>query len=175
MPTCYSPVRRCTHPRRGFLARLACVKHAASVRPEPGSNSPKRKLSIGFNLPVRPRPLVERSSTGWSAPEPRLDGPAGFGRVIPNDGPSSASPGWRAGTNPDGVRSSPGHRRVGPDAETPGKNPYGACCSVFKERDAGLGGHRPLHQNGLPREAACALARGRPAHCGRLLLGGGRG
>src|SRR6476659_99733 len=28
------------HPRRGFTARLACVKHAASVRPEPGSNSP---------------------------------------------------------------------------------------------------------------------------------------
>ena len=24
---------------RRFLARLACVKHAASVRPEPGSNS----------------------------------------------------------------------------------------------------------------------------------------
>ena len=28
------------HPRRGLSARLACVKHAASVRPEPGSNSP---------------------------------------------------------------------------------------------------------------------------------------
>ena len=38
--TCYSPVRRCTRSRRTFLARLACVRHAASVRPEPGSNSP---------------------------------------------------------------------------------------------------------------------------------------
>ena len=28
------------YPRRGLSARLACVKHAASVRPEPGSNSP---------------------------------------------------------------------------------------------------------------------------------------
>jgi hypothetical protein len=28
------------HPRKGFIVRLACVKHAASVRPEPGSNSP---------------------------------------------------------------------------------------------------------------------------------------
>jgi hypothetical protein len=28
------------HPRRGITVRLACVKHAASVRPEPGSNSP---------------------------------------------------------------------------------------------------------------------------------------
>ena len=26
------------------LVRLACVKHAASVRPEPGSNSPLREL-----------------------------------------------------------------------------------------------------------------------------------
>jgi hypothetical protein len=28
------------YPRRGLSARLACVRHAASVRPEPGSNSP---------------------------------------------------------------------------------------------------------------------------------------
>ena len=27
--------------RHGFTVRLACVKHAASVRPEPGSNSLK--------------------------------------------------------------------------------------------------------------------------------------
>ena len=30
------------YPRKGLSARLACVKHAASVRPEPGSNSPSR-------------------------------------------------------------------------------------------------------------------------------------
>ena len=42
-PTCYSPVRRSsTHPKAGLTARLACVKHAASVRPEPGSNSPTK-------------------------------------------------------------------------------------------------------------------------------------
>ena len=28
------------HPQAGLSVRLACVKHAASVRPEPGSNSP---------------------------------------------------------------------------------------------------------------------------------------
>ena len=39
LPTYYSPVRRSTCPRRDFLARLACVRHAASVRSEPGSNS----------------------------------------------------------------------------------------------------------------------------------------
>src|SRR2546427_13273878 len=30
------------YPQKGLSARLACVKHAASVRPEPGSNSPSR-------------------------------------------------------------------------------------------------------------------------------------
>src|SRR5690349_3479063 len=30
------------YPRRSLSARLACVKHAASVRPEPGSNSPTK-------------------------------------------------------------------------------------------------------------------------------------
>ena len=36
--TCYAPVRRSWVAPR---PRLACVKHAASVRPEPGSNSPR--------------------------------------------------------------------------------------------------------------------------------------
>ena len=30
------------YPRRGLSVRLACVKHAASVRPEPESNSPNK-------------------------------------------------------------------------------------------------------------------------------------
>ena len=38
------------YPRRGLTVRLACVKHAASVRPEPGSNSPLK--SIGIDLSV---------------------------------------------------------------------------------------------------------------------------
>ena len=37
--TCYSPVRHCTQDRSPFLVRLACVRHAASVDSEPGSNS----------------------------------------------------------------------------------------------------------------------------------------
>src|SRR5215218_528265 len=32
------------YPRRGLTARLACVKHAASFRPEPGSNSPLKSI-----------------------------------------------------------------------------------------------------------------------------------
>ena len=43
-PTCYSPVRR-SLPKQ--CARLACVRPAASVRSEPGSNSPvQSKCSI---------------------------------------------------------------------------------------------------------------------------------
>lgn len=34
------------YPRRGLSVRLACVKHAASVRPEPGSNSPNKNSSM---------------------------------------------------------------------------------------------------------------------------------
>ncbi len=44
IPMYYSPVCRCTNSRRNFLARLACVKHAASVHSEPESNSPSQKL-----------------------------------------------------------------------------------------------------------------------------------
>jgi hypothetical protein len=43
-PTCYSPVRHSSTPK-GLSVRLACVKHAASVRPEPGSNSPNKNPS----------------------------------------------------------------------------------------------------------------------------------
>ena len=39
LPTRYSPGRHSTHPRRDFRVRLACVRHAASVDSEPGSNS----------------------------------------------------------------------------------------------------------------------------------------
>jgi hypothetical protein len=38
-PTRYSPVCHATYPLRDFRVRLACVRHAASVDSEPGSNS----------------------------------------------------------------------------------------------------------------------------------------
>ena len=38
-PTCYSPVCHSTNSLRNFRVRLACVRHAASVDSEPGSNS----------------------------------------------------------------------------------------------------------------------------------------
>ena len=46
-PTCYSPVRHSsTKASFGLSVRLACVKHAASVHPEPGSNSPQKHQTI---------------------------------------------------------------------------------------------------------------------------------
>ena len=42
--TCYSPFRHFTRLRRGFLVRLACLIHAASVHSEPGSNSPYENI-----------------------------------------------------------------------------------------------------------------------------------
>ena len=53
LSTRYSPVRRSVSPRSirklhlDCFARLACVKHAASVHPEPGSNSHVKKLIPG--------------------------------------------------------------------------------------------------------------------------------
>ena len=44
LPTCYSPVR---HGTPKCTIRLACIRHAASVNPEPGSNSPK---NLSFSL-----------------------------------------------------------------------------------------------------------------------------
>ena len=40
------------HPQQvaGFIVRLACVKHAASVRPEPGSNSPQKTVREQDNI-----------------------------------------------------------------------------------------------------------------------------
>src|SRR3954464_97862 len=53
--TCYSPVRRSSTPK-GLSARLACVKHAASVRPEPGSNSPKESENPADTTPQEMAP-----------------------------------------------------------------------------------------------------------------------
>ena len=40
IPTRFSPVRHSTQGLPLFRVRLACVRHAASVQSEPGSNSP---------------------------------------------------------------------------------------------------------------------------------------
>jgi hypothetical protein len=47
------------YPQKGLSARLACVKHAASVRPEPGSNSPSKNNR-------KPNPAKKRSTSKQS-------------------------------------------------------------------------------------------------------------
>jgi hypothetical protein len=83
---------RVTHPfatdppsKLGFTVRLACVKHAASVRPEPESNSPSmftrhQPTEAGQQQTQRTDPKVQsdsaskrtRQPTGW-APHPNLN------------------------------------------------------------------------------------------------------
>ena len=60
-PTCYSPVRHSSTPAsRSLSVRLACVKHAASVHPEPGSNSPQKtfqqKQAVKSPNPTKNKP-----------------------------------------------------------------------------------------------------------------------
>jgi hypothetical protein len=53
------------HPRKGLSVRLACVKHAASVRPEPGSNSPNKNPSNKRGeSTIRENPIKATSQTG---------------------------------------------------------------------------------------------------------------
>ncbi len=55
------------YPRRSLSARLACVKHAASVRPEPGSNSPMK--TFGKSKPrQQTNNFVTKGTTKTSTP-----------------------------------------------------------------------------------------------------------
>ena len=64
--THYSPVRR-SHPSASTRdpARLACVKHAASARPEPESNSPQKNMKNIFCRKAENR-LSTKIMTGQS-------------------------------------------------------------------------------------------------------------
>ena len=63
--TRYSPVRHCTRHRSDFLVRLACIRHAASVRSEPGSNSQVLILLLLIDsfLIIKTRKAQARSSS----------------------------------------------------------------------------------------------------------------
>ena len=71
-PTRYSPVCHSTQGRSPFRVRLACIRHAASVDSEPGSNShvklvcndyPFRQPLRTFN--TRPGDFTARSRVDW--------------------------------------------------------------------------------------------------------------
>ena len=50
------------YPRRGLSVRLACVKHAASVRPEPGSNSPYKQSTKSLKTKQKTNPDTKTKS-----------------------------------------------------------------------------------------------------------------
>ncbi len=59
LSTRYSPVRHSPLPKK-LLVRLACVRHAASVRSEPGSNSPVFSCYFVLNLHVSDETIRRR-------------------------------------------------------------------------------------------------------------------
>src|SRR6476660_4496031 len=62
LPTCYSPVRHFTQGLLPFLVRLACVKRAASVDSEPGSNS-RLNHTLSRSSPTNLRSLPVAASS----------------------------------------------------------------------------------------------------------------
>src|SRR6478672_10375731 len=75
------------YPRKGLSARLACVKHAASVRPEPGSNSPlKMKNPIQAKKRSTSKTIARtivrqlKKTTNHNNPHPQKEGTSHHGR-----------------------------------------------------------------------------------------------
>ena len=71
--TCYSPVRHCPpDPKARLLVRLACLKHAASVHSEPGSNSPSYFKTITQKMSYRSVHLSITQAPSEPLPLPSL-------------------------------------------------------------------------------------------------------
>ena len=84
------------YPRRGLTARLACVKHAASVRPEPGSNSPLKSCD---NSP-------EGAVNSWSVlARDRITDSSSESSFLPKEPPTQHSPAMRTSHEPDGYQT----------------------------------------------------------------------
>src|SRR5690242_6347009 len=105
---------RVTHPfaglltLAGFLARLACVRHAASVRSEPGSNSPIKRFD-----PCRPLSRDVAWCTAYVSANSRNAGPHSVvGLLFSFQRPSAAleSSLLRLESNPDRRGSREDHR-----------------------------------------------------------------
>ena len=81
------------YSRRSLTARLACVKHAASVRPEPGSNSPLKSFDVSPKA-------VSSTLLGvftWQEWPPRMEA------VLPKERQQISSPASWARNLPTGV------------------------------------------------------------------------
>ena len=84
-------LHQCCH--RMVPARLACVRHAASVRPEPGSNSPSRSWPPNPDLPPGSGGCDRRAGTGGAHLLERPDmAPEGAWNCMVNDHDSYSLP-----------------------------------------------------------------------------------
>ena len=188
MSTCYATVR---HWGIAPPVRLAYLRHAASVRPEPGSNSPRRTLHEFSRVPtpwgrVCTLPLPrERGVTGITAPSPPLYPPRGYPRGDQRDNLTVVFPLFSfQGTRPGFCRRS-GPRRVAPQGEqtcsTGAKNPRWLWCvsrreelhSVSLERGGGVSPVCSCQSSRCrfrlsPFPAACSHLISRPAPCQEL-------
>ena len=83
---------------RGGPVRLACVKHAASVRPEPGSNSPNKTQPKPKPAPTKetgnkPGPVQQKPEKKQPRTQPDTPhNPPTPRKPQPNKGPSTAEP-----------------------------------------------------------------------------------
>src|ERR1700754_1621270 len=62
------------YPRKGLSVRLACVKHAASVRPEPESNSPNKNPSKPRPIHNQRNPITKQDTKNRHQKHPPLNG-----------------------------------------------------------------------------------------------------
>ena len=112
-PTRYSPVCHSTCPLRGFRVRLACIRHAASVDSEPGSNSQVKFAARRLGLSDRAREQLVQPDRllNWLSDSNRLASPdRAFSLPVPRQA---------HGTKSDRLTSSV--RAVHP-ATTPGRS-----------------------------------------------------
>ena len=88
------------YPRRGLTVRLACVKHAASVRPDPGSNSPLKNIA-------KPDPKARQTAsktTSSTTDKTQKLGPSTINLSKESD-PTSPNPPQKADQNQPGTGS----------------------------------------------------------------------
>ena len=98
-PTCYSPVCHSTHGLLHFRVRLACVRHAASVDSEPGSNSHVKFVALhspAFAGPLRDNCLTRGRFIGSCVVQSVLiesgSSPVAFARTDNSGRPIDAMP-----------------------------------------------------------------------------------
>ena len=161
-PTRYSPVRRSTRGLPPFRARLACVRHAASVDSEPGSNSPV-KLETPSRAPLR------TEGTSWSLrAESRrnllLRLPS-FQRATPTLGDQTRIPKRGRAVNPSSGLLRRRVRLGGKERPSSVCHSHGTRCNAPGRRRY-YETRRPLSSAFLVRSASCRDIEGAPIDWG---------